>query len=406
MSDLLSVAIFDGIPPQAEGEDPKLFAYWPDNGDINDQLNTIGLYLTFLGFCKDFRASEDCEYFRTDKAMTLLKHIGASVYVGVQFRDVQRATLRAKQSLMQLFIKTYTMFFPMPQRLPDNTIDPSSIEIFKSSLNEFVALLQGCPFMSKMCPSLDLWTLCEDAIANARQRLPTIRSAAFVYTNRLIHTTMDPNDALCLYAAFKAPFTETLQINKSVSESPPTLQWAVGLEKGDTYVPHFRRVTLTDGPAFPTILLFKNLTMIIAFSEPCSLEVSEFQPIESILAESAPKIHANCESAITYSMREQGTFLAVKQDSLFRVTKPMVPNERSSCFMSGQTVENMTYWLNKNSKSIVRVGMTKQEANTKFLFMEKDSDTVTFLTTNTDPSRPMADVMSEMVNRLNETVIG
>lgn len=391
---LISFTVFDGIPPQQEGEDPTVFWWYPVETPIDDQLNQIGLYLTFVGFCRDFRASQDCQYFQTDQAFSCFAYLGADVYAVATFATTDEVLYRTLVSTIELFASLYHMLFGYPERLPDNTIDKKSQEIFKTQLDEMGRIFSQSPFLSKMTPSSDLWTICEEAIACSKERLPHVRSMAFIFGNKLVHTTMDERDVACLYSAYKAPLREIFQIEDG---QPGKLTWCVGIKKGELAV---RKVNMADGPAFPVFLKSNSLLVIIAFAEPRSLTLDQFLPIEETLLRFIEVIRPKCESALSQSNLKR---LIYRDNGRCKVTKPMEMSENLPFGFPGTTERFVRFMESYRSDFVRFASRSSRPGRDTWLFMERDGDIVSMIDS---PANDLPDIVSQSAKCLQEEKIG
>ena len=128
---LISFAIYDGIPPKEEGMDPTVFWYWPTETPIDTQLNNVGLYLTFTGFCRDFRSSKDCEYIQTDSSITCFGNIGADVCFAACFQTTDVTYCRILLKLIHAFETACLMFYGSPIRTEAGEIPNGRMLCFK-----------------------------------------------------------------------------------------------------------------------------------------------------------------------------------------------------------------------------------------------------------------------------------
>ena len=394
---LRSFAIFDGVPPQQEGEDPTIFWWYPSETPIDDRLNQIGLYLTFIGFCRDFRASQDCQHFQTDQAFSCFASLGANVYALASFATTDEVSYRVLCSTIELFASMYRMFFGEPYRLPDNKVDKQSQEIFRTQMDEMIRVFSQTPFLSKMAPSSDLWTICEEAIACSKERLPHLRSIAFIFQNRLVHTTMSERDVLTLYAAYRCPLRSLLQIEDDYAQSGK-LTWVAGVKKGALTV---RKVHMADGPGFPVFLKCNSLLVIVVFAEPRAMTIEEFQPVEETLAPFIDVIRPKCESALS-SQRNVATHM-YRDNGMCKATKPM---EMSETFQLGfaNTTEKFVRFMKSYRGDFVRFAAKSAKPGTDtWLFMERDGDVISMVD---GPAKDLPDMVAQSSQALLKENIG
>ena len=152
----ISLTIFDGIPPKEEGADPSVFYYYPEDKVKDEQYNDVGLFLTFLGFCRDFRSSSDCEYFETDKLITCFCNLGSEVYCCVTFSNQDMSYLHIFQQQTKLFCSVFKTWFYEPKRNGD-IVDFGVDYKLESIVPKLFHIFDFYPFFKTIIPSLDLF---------------------------------------------------------------------------------------------------------------------------------------------------------------------------------------------------------------------------------------------------------
>jgi hypothetical protein len=235
MPPLVSLAIFDGIPPQEEGQDPTIFSYFSSRATTRDsQFNEVGLYLTFLGFCKDFNSSEDCQYIETDKLLTTLTCLTGTKYAAATF-DVVNGTTKSRRVLMASMSVFATLYCMLPG----------------ADVGELLKIFRVSPFVSRLAGSLDAWTLCEGVFADAHRDIGDLIGAVFYRHDSLFHCSIPPTTAAAIVLAIKARVgffaAVPLEPDRMSRIALPPLE-------------------LPDGTAFPLVMAHMGLIIVLLFA--------------------------------------------------------------------------------------------------------------------------------------------
>ena len=394
--ELISFAVFDGIPPQKEGEDPTVFWYYPEQTPINDQFNMVGLYLTFIWFSRDFRASDDIKFFQTDKTFCCFCHLGAQVYCTATFSSNDPSKYRYRTQQMKLFGKIFGIIFNKLERdKTTNAVDKNNE--FAGNLVNFLYVFSQPPLLKRLTPSLDLWNACEGVLAIAKYSLTGIRSACFIYKDRLLHTSMHPSDALALYTSYKA------KIKRLFSFAPPpkpnTFQWLTGLcqmEAKDPIV-FLPGITMDEGMLFLIAIRYNDLVVFIALLMTKSLTKAELIPLGESLSGLLPKIDEQCNKV--YNKQSGSKITAYRDDGMLQITQPLsIPN---GFIAKSENTESATSALQDNEADFIR--FCGQLDSDHWVFMEKDSNQTTIVDENA-PNLPEA--TSAAVNFIRTANIG
>jgi hypothetical protein len=113
----------------------------------------------------------------------------------------------------------------------------------------------------------------------------------------LLHTSINPTDVSAIYLAYKAEVSTFCPKGLKSRGTYDELAWSLGIWPSPSDYGLFPplRVELSDGPAFLGILTGAELSILIVFSEPHSIELSAFNPVKGILAPFARNLIDHCK---------------------------------------------------------------------------------------------------------------
>ena len=362
MPKLLSFAVYDGIPPKEEGQDPTIFWFWPHNIEKDIQLNEIGLYMTFTGFCRDFRSSKDCEYFQTDQMLVVFVNLGAEVYAAAKFACNEAVYARMCTTSIKLFSKLFKMFFPEPKRMKDDLLDKITLNNFEKYLDEMLNVFKLYPFISKISPSLSLWTVSEELVSDIKSALPCMRGAAMIYNGKLIHSTMEPDDFTLMYFALYSKLKNLFPYTRPNPQSSFT--WVMKDYRNPLNFKNFK--------GYPAIVASQNLICFFIFSK-----FMDYSPIESVVDSLSHKIIETCNTTISNSLA--ATPSAYRDNGNMTLLRP---DSNNSAFKSVGNNEHLISFLQSNSNNFIRFCGKTESKNQLFdswLMLEKDFDQFTFV---------------------------
>ncbi|EAY03844.1 hypothetical protein TVAG_063570 [Trichomonas vaginalis G3] len=389
---LVSFCAFDGIPPQKEGEDPIVFWYYPKETPINDQLNMVGLYLTFLGYTRDFRSSKDCEYFITDKTVCCFAHLGAQLWIAATFSVTDKMTPQIYVQQLNIFKSIFGIIFPPPSRDPETNLLEKNSD-FADTFMDLLHIFAQRPTLKRLKPSLELWNACEEALAISKYSMPNIRSASFIYKDRLVHTSMHPNDALAFYVAFRSNVQRLFCFKPEFEQD--TFQWLTGLVKMQSQTHFFMPpVTIYEGLVLPAIVRYNELVVFIALLMPKEMTKESLKPLEDSLKELLPNICKLCKKTIDTEQRDN--VIAYRNDGTVEITSPMTPT--SGIIADDKATDHLVELIGKNESDFSR--FVAHIENDRWLFMEKDGPSTTII----DEKQPtLPDAVSNAITyiRLN-----
>jgi hypothetical protein len=235
MPPLVSLAIFDGIPPQEEGQDPTVFAYFSSRSTTRDsRFNEVGLYLTFLGFCKDFNSSADCQYIETDKLLTTLACLSGTTYAAATF-DVFNGVTKSPRVLMA----SMSVFATLYRMVPD------------ADIAELVKIFRIPPFVSRLAGSLDAWALCEGVFADAQRHVGDLIGGLFYRHDFIVPCSIPLTTAAAIVLAIKARVGFFA---------------AVPLEPDRMGRIALQRLELPDSTTFPLVVAHMGLIVVLLFA--------------------------------------------------------------------------------------------------------------------------------------------
>ncbi|OHT11925.1 hypothetical protein TRFO_18389 [Tritrichomonas foetus] len=361
MPELISLAVYDGIPPKEEGQDPTIFWYWPQSVDKNLQLNEIGLYMTFTGFCRDFRSSQDCEFFQTDKSLTVFVNLGAEVYIGAKFNTNDASYHRQCLQSIRTFASIYHMFFPKPYRIsPDDLLDQTTMANFEKYLEEMLGIFKCSPILQRIPPSLDLWTNCEEAISNVKSCICTLRTAAFIYKGRLIHSTMCTDDLIQIYLSCRANMPNLFPCAKT-QPNQSSFKWIM---KNFNRELKFKSTT-----GYPAIFVFKQLIGILVFSK-----FSDYSAAQNVLEPLFESLIVKCDSTIESEINASPS--AYRDNGQTTMLRPI---KEGSPFSNPNKNELLVDFLSSNHNQFVRLCGKTDASPDSWIFLEKDHNMATFL---------------------------
>ncbi|OHT02284.1 hypothetical protein TRFO_30598 [Tritrichomonas foetus] len=412
MPDLISFAIYDGIPPQEEGMDPTVFWYWPKQTQKDVQLNEIGLYLTFTGFCRDFRASKDCQFVQTDTAFTCFGTLGSDVNVAACFNSTDPKYHRILVNSLEAFISVYFMFFSAPTRQKDGSLDRTSTFTFNEYVEELLNIFNCFPFIKRLPPSLSTWMMCEEILASAKNVLPIIKSAAFIYKDYLVHTCMKPKNFLALYLAYQAKIKALLDF-APINPPKNKFYWQLGVV-GDPERPvvYFTSLNLLDTSVYTAIVSYNELTIFILLSTPKEIVPSAFLPLQNVLEQIMPNIEQECISILNHETiqkvpiyRDDGIFILQREkQKVLKSSKQNNQHPQNSQNALNEKFSETEYileFLNETESEFIRV--CAQTTPSSYIFMQKDGNQSTI---TSGQSESMADATSQFVEFLKSSKLG
>jgi hypothetical protein len=387
---LVSLSIFDGIPPQEEGQDPSVFYYWSAEKISKDsQFNEIGLYLTFLGFCREFRASKDCQYFQTDRFFTCFANLDGSVFAAACFDVAPPNAPRSPRvflAAMQLFASLYIMRSP---------------EFNRQVIFDLQRVFCRMPFLAKLPPSLELWHCCQEAIAESMQSVPIMRGAAFLFEDSLVHTSLDPRDVIAISIAYRAEVEAFCSFGGRRGVPPNQVIWGLGPLPDDKISTrtHPPKVTLSDGPGYPVILIYNELSAIIAIAQPPTLGLEHFAQLNTVFGAFMGPVCEKCKRV--YGGEANGSMEFLRADGMVVLTKPIRGKGR---FSDREKVDSMLRFLDDQDSGFIRACIQVGQPS-GWLFMEKADEQAT-LVSSAQPAGPLADVVPEFVKQLGSENLG
>ncbi|KAK8870803.1 vacuolar fusion protein ccz1 [Tritrichomonas musculus] len=339
---LISFAVYDGIPPKEEGMDPTVFWYWPNDTPIDVQLNQIGLYLTFTGFCRDFRSSKDCEYIQTDYSFTCFDNIGADVCLAACFKTTDPDYYRILMKLLHVFRSVCLMLCTSPVRTKNGDVEnlPNLIQF----INEFLVIFRYIPILNSFPPNIDLWIKCEELIANMKGKFPTIIGAAITYKDYIVHSSINQEDLLSLYISCKANFkmlTEFAPLEKPKDQ----FVWLVGISGGYSQKPlvFCPRITLSDtSSGYPIIVLYNELLVFVIFSSQLNKKTQDDMPeLKNILEAVLDNIEKECLRMENMDLTKNPSITLTLKSSNQRSTSLISRKSNEQNFYSSTTNLNL-----------------------------------------------------------------
>ena len=395
MPPLDSFIIFDGIPPKEEGADPVVFWMYPDyTGPDKEQysnsiFNRVGLYLTFIGFCRDFGANKYCEYFQTDQFLTVFTCIGAEVYCAATFQTSDSSKHIILEKSMEAFRALFLHIFTPPVRKGDD-IDKESVAKFALDfLDDLLRIFQFNPILPRLSPSYDLWSLCEGAIATSKEAIPHLIGASFLWDNYLIHSTLSPEIVLSLYFAYKCDSKYFMPF-KDVSQTTP-YQWRLAYCRNIDHTLQTSSINSNDDRALVAFVHTNNFLFIVALSPKKSSQSQDFYPLEKILSTYLPKIAFHCQKILS---SDSNKLTAYRSDKLFSLSLPLKSNSSNIANTSNNSnslnskkmneLEKNTFFLDQIDSDFVV--FSAQKTPTQFLLMEKSDETQTVIEHSTKSS--------------------
>lgn len=284
-------ALYDGIPPREEGQDPTVFYYFPETTELNTQYNRVGLFIAFAGYSKSFHCSKVCEYYQTDTNFTCFAEIGADVYMAATFKTESSIYHRLLLKSMEILKSACLILIHSPPcRTSDGEIDPNSFNHLIRYMRGLLDIFKYMPFFESLPPSMDIWLLCEETIVNLISQVPTIQSVAFVHQNKLLHSSMNPDEVLPIYLVFKNNLISDYKDFAPVTKPKNKLFWLIGLI-GDTKVLISPSINLrNNSPSFPLLLQYNDFYILIILSEINPETHGDFSQIQEALTLAMPKL--------------------------------------------------------------------------------------------------------------------
>lgn len=369
---LISMAIFDGIPPKEEGKDPTVFWYYPDTISIDHQLNQVGLYLTFLGFCRDFQASSDCQFIQTDSTFSCMENLGSECFVAACFQSKDPANQRLLTKQLSVFASIFKLLFESVTRDEQGNVNKTFLFDFTQYVPKFIELFNFYPYLPKLSPNLGLWILCEEALATLKMKLPTIRNAAFIYKDKLVHSCMSPNDTLALYMSTKIPVHYYQFATPKDKRLKDKFYWIVGMIEKNLLIPH---CNFTDGSSYLTISTFNDLMVFLTFPMPRDQDGKTFNLLEEIITPFMRDIDKMCDKLLS---QENGVKLGMsiyKDDGNY--TSLRLCGAPGDPLREPEKPEQMIHFMDTNDSEFIR--FSGQLSKENFLFIEKDGPLSTMI---------------------------
>jgi hypothetical protein len=363
---LFSLTIFDGIPPQEEGEDPTVFYYYSVRSTSRDtQFNDAGLYLTFLGFCRDFRPSHDCEYFQTDMFLTTISVIQESVYAAAVYDIQSPSALKSPRILMEsmrLFCDVYKMF-----------ANPDVDEIRK--------VLVQWPIMTRIAPSFDLFNFSESVLAECQQQIGGLHSAAFFFQGHLFHSSMEVGDASALYVAYRARVGAFGKVSlQSAETGTPSLFQLPSVFLGSEWV-------------FPVIVIYGELVVIFTFvSCPDTIDKSGFAAADGKLVHLLKTIlQCNQDTSRPRQRNANAEYCRITGPTV--LTKPLKLGEPSVIDPSLSMIAGI-------STDFASVAVETGQGSKEWLFIDHDGPITTLVTVNSGQDLTLGDTVAFCLQQL------
>lgn len=376
MPNLISFAIYDGIPPKEEGQDPTIFWYYPHSVSKDSQLNEIGLYMTFTGFCRDFRSSQDCEYFETDKSLTVFINMGADVFAAARFETSNPSYHRACLQSIKMFNRIYTMLFSPPSRLPDDSLDAETSRIFNTYLDEMINLFKSPPFIGKTVASLELWTFCEEIFSDIKTENSLFRSGAILYNGKIIHSSMNSNDLLSLFLCYRTELPTLFPCEKLDGQNSE-FKWILKNFK--------KPVKLSSITGIPVIFSYQKLLVILIFSSFC-----DFAPIQKAIEPLLQKDISTFKATADLEEKQSPSSYHEENGNTILIW----PSKQDSVFGDQSQNELLVNFMNANNNQFVRLCGTSEQKNS-WIILEKANNRSTFIDIQ---GKTMGEAMSNYSN--------
>jgi hypothetical protein len=274
---------------------------------------------------------------------------------------------------MEVFRNVFSVIFPVPIRDPDTNMVEKNSD-FSDNFENLLSIFNQPPLLPRLTPSLELWNACEEALAIAKYSMPNIRSACFIFKDRLLHTSMHPSDALSLYTSYKAQVKRLFSFAPEPKEN--TFQWLTGLCKivqSEQIITFLPTINLHDGLVLVATIRYNDLVLFVALLMPKEINREAFQPLEDALKPLLPRIVEKCN--VTLASAQVPRVTAYREDGLLKITSPMTVQ---SGFLANQVnADSCVDALGKNESGFVR--FCEQVDNDHWMFMEKDGKQTTII---------------------------
>jgi hypothetical protein len=406
MPDLISFSVYDGIPPQEEGKDPVVYYYWSQKHVSQDaQFNEIGLFLTFKGFCGDFRSSKDCEYFQTETGITCFSDIGADVAISATFDLTKPNTVKSPRVLVasvHRFADVYRACFPTPYRIGLTAVDEQTDSIFNNYLSNFQKVFQYAPFLNRLPPNPDLWTLCEKVFVAAKQTSVYVRTGAFLHNGKVFHSSMNPTDLFAVQVCLDTRPYDAWGLNLNIAQTDE-LRWLTGPVRSVTgqVIPLFPCMFFEDGPGYPIILGLGNLVVVLIFSEMHAISAEVVEPVKTAIAPFLPDIAVGANLLLNSEPTKTEIY---RDDGISVVSKP-VELPQSSVLASRERTEAVMDFLDLRGQGFVRfTGQVGQPGN--WIFLERQGQRSTAIGLEETGKKPMREIAADSLHMLRDALLG
>lgn len=380
MPKLVSFVIYDGIPPTEEGQDPTVFFYYPKSTPIDNQLNDVGLFLTFTGFSRDFHCSKDCEFCFTDRYLTVFSRMDSDICLAARFETSDPLHQRICIQSIKNFQKIYLMFFPTPERLPDGQIDSKTLHIFEKKIIAMITLFTVPPFLKKILPSFDLWVYCEQVFGDIKNENCHLKYGAILYDGNIILNSMPEEDLCNLHFCLQANLFGT----NNPSNNSESFNFILKNQKKPL------KLTTTNG--FPFVFTYKQHLMVILIFSDFS---SSFSSLTSVVSPLLEKIYKQSASILNF---ERGASPPTYHEANSKVIF-VRPSSEDSLFGNQMQVEGFESFFQGTLSSFVEFfGKTGGDS---WLMMEKLNPSSTLSTIQADSMNSAITNFTNLISATN-----
>jgi len=238
---LHSFLIFNVKPPKKEGALPTIYWYFSNEDHSNEyKLTQVGLIITFVGFCRKFKPSHDCDYIFTSFHEIAILRLYGDIWMSVSIESKKSFNRNLLHSILRHCRSMFSHFWVyLPEIVLENETPPSE-QLIVSQLNDsFRYIVNSIDwtqldflyiFNSYMCQSITggshiLEEICARLLIHHKDELKDI--AILFRKHRVVHTTFSATVTRALAFGMRKNF-EYLFLHGPRADKD-ALTWIIGL---------------------------------------------------------------------------------------------------------------------------------------------------------------------------------
>jgi len=231
--------IYDGIPPEGEGESIEVIWNYPHDENENEQKNVAGICYALLEFSKTFNHIDICDYIKTKRHEICVLVLHNEIYMAIFIESTNGYSRKVLRSLLETFRTTFTLFWDYPKRDENGKVSRQTCNFIRSAFSLMFDSIKW-----EKVVFFNLWNSNYQKILNSEE---SIEVTSFIQrtleSNSKIQHVALIKDQKIIISSFPQEITRSLQfcmIHKykylyphqlSSKDDDQSLVWVVGISK-------------------------------------------------------------------------------------------------------------------------------------------------------------------------------